>query len=135
VEVEAMGPAIGFVVLVAALVSFAMAFSVAVWVGSRRKEREAFYRAEERKKAIEHDRLDQWLAMVREEEDIAQRRGREGLKLVGLIMTAVGVVIPVGVFVQGEVVGAVFSSMTLWVGLVLLIYAFFLAPKPGSPRS
>jgi hypothetical protein len=114
------------------IISFATAVSVAVWVAGHRRERESFYRSEERRKAIEQGTLAQLEEVFREDERIAQRRGREGLKVVGLILTAVGVVIPIGVAMRGEIEGAVFSSMTLMIGIALLVYVYALAPKPDG---
>jgi hypothetical protein len=126
-----MGP-LGFVLILAVLASFVTAFAVAGVATARRKEREALYRSEERKKAIEHGSVAQLQELIREDERVAQRRAREGTKFVGLILTAIGVVIPVGVAMQGEIVGAVFSSMTLMVGIAVLVYVYVLAPKPDG---
>src|SRR5271165_2881318 len=70
-----------------ALFSF---ISVATWSDNRRREREAFYKSETLKKLAESPSTDA-LAVLREEERIAARRRQEGIRLGGLITTAVGV--------------------------------------------
>jgi len=113
-----------------ALFSF---IAVATWAGERRREREAYYRSETLKKVAESQTAGGGSALefLREEERIEARRKREGQKLGGLITMAVGV--GMMIFLHGlpdadahfvYLVGLI----PLLIGIVLLIYAYFLAP-------
>jgi uncharacterized membrane protein YczE len=66
---------------------------------------------------------------VREQQAIADRRRREGLKLGGLITIAVGVGIIV--FLVGKPGPQIFTvgAIPLLVGIALMAYAYFLAPR------
>lgn len=111
--------------------------SIAVWAGSRRGEREAFYRSEERKKMVEQSGAGAGalLELVHEEEQIAVRRRREGLKLGGLVTTAVGVGLIVmfaflGDHDHGEKGIEAAGAIPLLIGIAMLVYVFFMSPKP-----
>lgn len=67
--------------------------SIAVWADARRREREAFYRSETMKKLAESAGTGgaTVLEMMREQDRSARRRRREGQKLGGLVVTAIGV--------------------------------------------
>jgi uncharacterized membrane protein (GlpM family) len=74
--------------------------------------------------------------MLREQEKFAARRRIEGLKLGGLITTAVGV--GVMVLLSGlRVAEPVYLTgvIPLLVGLALLVYAFLLAPKESEAQA
>lgn len=109
--------------------------SITVWLGSRTKEREAFYRSELQRKILEQQGAgpEGLIRMLREEERIAQKKGRAGVILGGIITLAVGV----GLFIMGPLIEeAVYAgSVPVTVGIGMLIYAFFFAPKPAPPGS
>jgi ferric-dicitrate binding protein FerR (iron transport regulator) len=67
--------------------------SVATWADARRREREAFYRAEALKKIAETPGAgaDAALAVIREQDRIALRQRRDGQRLGGIVNVAVGV--------------------------------------------
>ncbi len=123
-----------FLFLSVACVALFSFVAVAVWSGERRREREAYYRSETLKKIAEASGPGKNSAVeyLLEEEKRAARRRSEGQKLGGLITVAVGI----GLMVF---VGAVDRSDTepvylvglipLLIGLVLLGYAYFLAPR------
>ena len=112
--------------------------AVATWSDSRRREREAFYRTEVLKKLSENPSAENQpiLQMLRDDQDKKARSRMEGLKLGGFITSVVG--IGLAVFLH-----AVDDSEQVWtvgiipllIGLTLLFYAFFLAPKPAPPRA
>ena len=108
--------------------------TIAVWLGARRKEREAFYRSEILKKIAdsEGDAAQRVLDMMRQQEIEAQIRRREGLKLGGLITFVFGIAL--SIFLAKMVIGQpvwLAGLIFILVGAVLAGYAFFFAPKPG----
>jgi hypothetical protein len=114
-----------------ALFSF---LSVAVWSDARRKEREEYYRSETLKKIAESsgDGAKAAIELLREQNRSATKRRLGGLKLGGLITAVSGIGVMVllhGIVERSD--GPVYLSglIPLLVGLALLTYAFFLAPK------
>jgi hypothetical protein len=104
-----------------------------VWFGERRKERENFHRTELLKRIAESqgDAAQKVLEMMREEENTAQIRRREGMKLGGLVTLAVGIALML-------LLARLEPSEPVWlvgmipalIGAALIIYIFFLAPRP-----
>ena len=111
--------------------------SVAVWAENRRKEREAYYRYEFRKKMVEAGKLDadQLMALVDREEERRVSKQREGLKLAGFILLAVGLGFYFGIrpLTDGDVAALGFVPMVL--GVAILGYALFFAPKSDGGGS
>lgn len=106
--------------------------AVAVWSDSRRKEREAFYKSETMKKMVEAQGAGgpAVLELLREEARLESQRRREGIKLGGLVTMAVG--FGLGVFLgamQHHEPVQLIALIPFLVGLVLVLYAYFLAPK------
>jgi hypothetical protein len=103
-----------------------------VWFGERRKERQSFQRTELLKRIAESqgDAAQKVLAMLREEESAAQVRRREGMKLGGLIVLAVGIALMpmLAMLAPSEPVWLV-GLIPALVGAALLIYVIFLAPQ------
>jgi len=117
-----------------ALFSF---LAVASWSDARRKEREAYYKADALKKISEGsgEAAKSALEYLREEDRISARRRVEGLKLAGLITSAVGLGVMVflhavahdsdrGVYLAGLI--------PLLIGVALGVYGFVVAPKPAE---
>ena len=111
----------------------AIAFiTIAVWLGERRKEREAFYRSEVLKKIAdsEGDAAQKAIEMLRQQDLNAQIRRREGIKLGGLITMAGGIGLSIFLANMGiEQPVWLVGVMAVLVGAVLAGYAFFFAPK------
>jgi hypothetical protein len=113
--------------------------SIAVWTEGRRKEREAYYKAESMRRLAEMpgDAAKYVIEVMREEERIRQGnhyaeevRKREGMKLGGLITIAVGVALMSLIGFAGHDPGAV--TVGLFPGLIgvaLLVYVMVFAPK------
>jgi hypothetical protein len=107
--------------------------AVAVWSQERRREREAYYRSETLKKIAEAGAGGtSAVEFLREEQSIGARRRKEGLKLAGLITSAVGLALMVfiGAVERGSsepsfLVGVI----PLFIGVALLIYVYVMAPK------
>lgn len=112
-----------------ALFSF---LSVATWSDNRRREREAYYGNETLRKMMEMASTtpEAVKEFVHEQQVNALRRRREGLKLGGLVTFAVGV--GTMIFLAGapgptpiHVIGII----PVLIGVVLLFYAYVLAPR------
>ncbi len=129
-EMMNAGAAMFFFVAVASFSLFAF-LAVASWANARRREREAFYRAETLKKIAETGSGDQngALQFLREENAFQRRRRREGLKLGGLTTLAVG--LGLLVYLRAMVGGpeSLVGIIPCFVGLVLLLYVYLMSPK------
>lgn len=107
--------------------------AVVGWARHRRLEREAFYRHETEKKLLEMGEAGarQILRLRNEEERLRWLRRREGLKLGGMITTALGLGILIGFqFVDtGDSSFAGAGGFPLIIGAALLLYAYVFYPK------
>ena len=110
-----------------ALFSF---IAVASWADARRKEREAYYKSETLKKIAESQGAGAVVDLLREEHKQATMKRREGLKLGGLVNIAVGVGLMafLGGLIHEERIYLV-GLIPLFIGVALLGYVLFLAPK------
>jgi len=121
-----------FLFLAVASVALFSFLAVSVWTDARRKEREAYYRGETVKKIAESQGAGATsaLELLREQHRIATLRTRKGVKLGGLIMAAVGIGVMVmlrGLERQEPVYLA--GLVPLLIGVAMLTYGYFLAPK------
>jgi hypothetical protein len=111
-----------------ALFSF---LAVATWSDNRRREREAYYKSETIRKVMEMPGATPATVQefVRDQEAIGDRRRREGLKLGGLITSAVG--IGLVAFLIGKPGPQIYTlgAIPLFVGIALLGYVYFMAPR------
>ncbi|MGA9352735.1 MAG: hypothetical protein WBV46_03525 [Terriglobales bacterium] len=117
-----------------ALFSF---LAVASWSDARRKEREAYYRADALKKIAESsaDGAKSAVEYLREQDSIAVRKRVEGMKIGGLITAAVGV--GMMIFLHGiehEEPAYLMGTIPLLIGLALMVYGFVLAPKAQTEK-
>jgi hypothetical protein len=127
--------AVGVVAVAIPVVGSIALFSflgVASWSEARRKEREAYYKSDMMKKIAESsgEAAKTTLELLREQDKLAVKRRLEGLKIGGLVTTAVGigVMILLRGLVRDEPVYLA-GLIPLLVGLALLAYPFLLAPK------
>jgi hypothetical protein len=122
---------VGIVITSVIMICVFTFISVKVWADERRKEREAFYRSEVLKKLadVTATQAQQVLDAMREQDRNEERRGREGGRLGGLIMTGVG--IGLGAMFWLLAPGAVWAIglIPLLIGVALLIYNYLLAPR------
>ena len=104
-----------------------------VWFGIRQKEKESLHRNELLRKIAESqgDAAQRVLEMIRQQDYESQVRRREGVKLAGLITTAVGIgLIPMlALIVRSEPVWTA-GLIPLFVGIALFCYVFFFSSKP-----
>lgn len=106
------------------------------WIEGRRKEREAFYKAETMRRLTEAsgEGARAALELMREEHRLKQIKTMEGLKIGGLVNLAVGVGLGFmlrtltgtsGPYLVGLIPGLI--------GVALLVYVFFLAEPIDPP--
>ena len=117
---------------VGAVSLFAVFIPLVSWIESRRKEREAFYKAESVRRVAEAtgEGAKAAIALMREEERLKRIRTLEGLKIGGVINLCVGVAL---VIFLRALLGAGSGSPYLcglipgFIGIGMLAYAMFLA--------
>lgn len=120
-----------FIIPIVTIIAVFTFVTVQNWAEERRKEREAYYRHEVEKKALEAG--GQQAAMVfeqvRREEAARLDRRREGLKLGGIIVSAIGAGLMAGLsFIEDVPVWRI-GLVPLAVGAALLAYALTWRPK------
>lgn len=107
--------------------------AVVVWSQERRREREAYYRSETLKKIAEAGAGGtSAVEFLREEQSLAARRRQEGLKLAGLVTSAVGLALMVfiGAVERGSSEPSyLVGIIPLFIGAALLVYVYVMAPK------
>jgi hypothetical protein len=119
--------------------------SIAVWVDGRRKEREAYYKAESLRRIAEMptESAAQMIAMMREEElyrrqqeQMREGKNLEGMKLGGLVNIAVGISLGVMIyFTSHKPAAALVGLIPGLIGVALLVHAYLFAaaPRQKSP--
>jgi hypothetical protein len=129
----------GMMIPIVGAVALFTFLAIASWGEQRRRERVAYYRAEVLKKVAESSGASGQavLAMLHEEEASRLRRRREGLKLGGLITTAVGLGVSVflGSIIHEEERVWTVGLIPLFIGLAVLLYALFVAPRPEAAKT
>lgn len=122
-----------FTVVAVFWVAFFSWVTVVGWAIQRRKEREAHYRHETEKRLVDGGNLsaEQLLGLRNQEERTRWLRRREGLKLGGLITTALAIGFLVAsqfVDLDGRSLAAV-AGIPLIIGVALLLYVYALYPE------
>jgi Flp pilus assembly pilin Flp len=136
--IEAGGLFLFLSVLMISVFSFV---SIAVWTEARRKEREAYYKAESLRRVAEMpgDGAKYVIEMMKEDERIRQvqqfsneMKKLEGMKIGGLVNIAVGIGLFCLIYFTADQKGAAFVGFIPGlIGVALLVYALFLAPRPS----
>jgi hypothetical protein len=106
--------------------------AVSSWSYARRREREAYYKSEVLKKVAETPGAGavSALEIMREEERNVERRRQGGLRLVGLILLAVGIGMMVFLkALERSEPAYLVGLIPLLIGVALLAYSYLLAPK------
>jgi len=116
---------------VGAVALFAVFIPLVTWMDTRRKEREAFYKAETFRRLTESssEGAKAALDLMREQDQQQRIKTREGMKIGGVINFAVGIalVIFLRALVKDEPV-YLCGLIPGFIGLAMLAYVFFLAP-------
>lgn len=115
---------------VGAVALFGIFLPLATWMDHRRKEREAFYKAETVRRIAEapSEGGNSAVMLLREQERIASIKTREGLKIGGIINIGVG--IGVTVFLYALLHGSPVSlcgMIPALIGAAMLVYVYVLA--------
>jgi len=117
---------------VGAVALFVVFIPTATYFENRRKEQEAFYKAETMRRITESssDGAKAAVELMREQAHREQIKKREGMKIGGLTNLAVGVALMIFLraLVKGEAV-YLCGLIPALIGVALLTYALFLAPK------
>jgi hypothetical protein len=118
---------------VGAVALFGIFLPLTIWMDHRRKEREAFYKAETIRRIAEApgEGGNAAVQLLREQERIASIKVREGLKIGGIINVGVG--IGVTIFLRALLHGQpVFlcGLIPALIGAAMLVYVYVLA-EPG----
>lgn len=124
---------------IGAVAMFAVFIPLVTYFESRRKEREAFYRAETLRRIAEApgEGARAALELLHEDERLKAVKTLEGVKIGGLVNLAVGVSLIV--FLRMMIGGGPGSPylcglIPLFIGVALLAYALFMAPHPERDR-
>ena len=124
-------PIFAILIPIAAIVSPFIMIIFAIWFGTRKNEREAFYRSENLRRITETSGEGALaaIALLREEEHLKRVKAREGMKPGGLICVAVGIamIIFLRMLVHEEPV-YLCGLIPGFVGVALLVYVYFMAP-------
>ena len=127
-------PAMGLWVFlsVGAVALFAVFIPLVTWIDSRRKEREAFYKADTMRRLTEGsgEGAKAAIQLMREEERLKRIKTLEGLKIGGIINVAVGVALLIFLRVLlGGGAGSPFLCGLIpgFIGIAMLAYVMFLA--------
>ncbi len=116
---------------VGAVALFVVFIPLVTWMDTRRKEREAFYKAETFRRLAESsgEGAKAAIELLREQERQQRVKTREGMKIGGLINLAVGIalVIFLRALVGNEPV-YLCGLIPGFIGVAMLVYALFLAP-------
>lgn len=117
---------------VGAVALFGIFIPTVTWIDSRRKEREAFYKAEMFRRLAESstDSAKAAIELLREESRQEQIKKIEGLKIGGIISLGVGVALTIFLCVlSGAGGGSPFlvGLVPALVGAAMLIYVYFMA--------
>jgi hypothetical protein len=101
------------------------------WVNSRRKEREAFYKSETLRRITEAsgEGAKAAIELMREDERIKGIKGREGLKIGGLINVGLGIGMGILLYAMVRNEPAYLCGLIPGlIGVALLVYVYLLAP-------
>jgi hypothetical protein len=126
---DKMGPEqLGVMVPIVLFIGLFTFLSVAVWAGSRRQEREAFYKSETLRRITEAsgEGAKEAIELLREESRLTRIKRREGLKIGGVICLGAGVALSFFLGAQHDsdfLVGLIPAL----IGVAMLVYVYFMA--------
>jgi hypothetical protein len=124
-------PIFGILVPIVGTVAMFTMIIFAIWFGTRRQEREAYYKAETLRRITEAsgEGAKAAIDLLKEEDRLKRIKDREGMKIGGLVCVGVGIALLI--FLQALIHDEPVYLCGLIPGLIgvaLLIYVFFMAP-------
>jgi len=127
--------ALTFMIPIVGAISLFSYLAVVGWAEERRKEREAYYRYEFRKKLVDAGEMNaqQVQDLMRYEYEIEQGRRRQGMVATGFVLSGVGLGLIFGLRFIDEPEVWMVGSIPLFIALALLAYALLFAPKFAPP--
>jgi hypothetical protein len=128
-EEEMSEDQLGIKIPIVAIVSAFTFITILSWIDGRRKEREAFYRAETLRRITESsgEGAKAAIDLMKEDDQLRQIRKREGMKISGLINIGVGLGMVIGL---SRLIGpkvALCGLVPACIGVAMLVYVYFLA--------
>jgi lipopolysaccharide export LptBFGC system permease protein LptF len=126
---DKMGPEqLGVMIPIVMFIGLFTFLSIAAWAGSRRQEREAFYKAETLRRITEAsgEGAKEAIELLREESRLARIKRREGIKIGGVITLGVGValVLFLGAEHHSDYLVGLIPGL---IGVAMLVYVYFMA--------
>jgi hypothetical protein len=114
---------------IGAVALFVVFIPTVTWIDSRRKEREAFYKAETFRRMTEAsgEGAKAAIEMLREESRLEQIKKREGLKIGGLVCIGVGASLTIFLWAVTHDPAFLVGLIPGFIGVALLVYVLFLA--------
>ncbi|MGD0731774.1 MAG: hypothetical protein ABR956_10955 [Terracidiphilus sp.] len=115
---------------IGAVALFCIFLPITTWLGTRQKEREAFYQAETLRRVAEasSEGSKAALDLLREQERQKRVKSREGMKIGGLVNIGVGLALIIFLRSLGGGDSPYLCGLIPgFIGVALLIYAYFLA--------
>ncbi len=117
---------------VGAMALFAVFIPTVTWIDSRRKEREAFYKAETFRRLAEAsgDGAKAALELLREEDRLKRIKSLEGMKVAGVINICIGVALVIFLRLllgRGPGSPALAGLIPGFIGVAFLVYVYVLA--------
>jgi hypothetical protein len=142
-------PIIGVFIPIVAIVSMFTFISIAIWLGNRRRERDAFYKSETLRRITEAggEGAKAAIELMREDERLKEIKRREGLKIGGVINVGLGIGLMIflhallgggGGSVTNGATGSVYLCGLIpgLIGVAMLVYVYFMAaPVEQGPKA
>lgn len=123
---------------IGAVALFGIFLPVSAWMDARRKEREAYYRAEAIRRVAEAtgEGAAAAVQLMREDERLRQIKKIEGMKVGGLVNIGVGIGIGCLLWSIGGNQGSPYLVGLIpgLIGVALLVYALFMAAPIAAPE-
>ena len=128
-ESHGLVEALGVMVPIVTVVSMFTFITIAIWIGNRRKERDAFYKSETLRRITEAqgEGPRAALELLREEERLKTINRREGLKIGGVVNLGVGIGLMILLRALVDWSVAMCGLIPILIGVGLLVYVYALA--------
>lgn len=114
---------------IGAVCLFVVFIPLVSWIESRRKEREAFYKADTMRRLVDAsgEGAKAALELMREEDRLKRVKMLEGLKIGGVINIAVGLGLVIMMYSMVGKSVALVGAIPGMIGVAMLVYVYFMA--------